>query len=87
MKTAPAGQSFGGQDLGSGAFFRAIVSLVLVLNVLAGAVARQLAQHRAGHQARAAGVVVIEQPADQLARGEQAGDDVAVGALDLALGG
>ena len=62
------------------------LDLVLARNVAAGAVARQLAEHRAGHQARAAGVVVIEQPADQLAGGEQAGDGVAVGALDLALG-
>ena len=50
-------------------------------------IAGQLAQHGAGHQARAAGVVVIEQPADQLAGREQAGDGAAVGALDLALVG
>jgi hypothetical protein len=38
------------------------------------------AEHRPGHQAGAAGVVEIEEPADQLARGEQAGDRRAVGA-------
>src|SRR5262245_57537362 len=59
---------------------------VLACDVAARPVARELAQHCAGYQTGAAGIVVIEQPADQLAGCEQAGDGAAVGALDLAVG-
>src|SRR5262245_2555671 len=61
--------------------------LVLALNVTTGAVAGELAQHRPRDQARSTGIVVIEQSAHQLARGKQAGNRLAVGALDFAAGG
>src|SRR5260370_11663970 len=50
-----------------------------------GAASRQPAKGRARHQARSAGIVVEEQPADHFARRIEAWNDPAVKVLDLAL--
>src|SRR5688500_18004919 len=43
---------------------------------LRGRTAGEASEDRAGHQSRSAGIVVVEQPADELARRVQAGDRV-----------
>src|SRR5262245_257787 len=62
-------------------------TLVFAFDITTGAIAGELAQHGAGDQPGAAGIVVIEQPAHQLASSEQAGNGAAVSALDLTLVG
>src|ERR1700682_6533588 len=59
------------------------------ISVLAGAAGRgagDLAEHRAGHQARAARIVEVEQAADQFARGVEAADRLIIGVEHLAVG-
>src|SRR3984957_12087056 len=59
------------------------------ISVLAGAAGRgagDLPEHRAGHQARAARIVEIEQAADQFARGIEAADRLIVGVEHFAVG-
>src|SRR5258708_31553283 len=59
------------------------------ISVLAGAAGRSagdLAEHRAGHQARAARIVEVEQAADQFAGGIEAADRLGVGVEHFAVG-
>src|ERR1700726_1461946 len=66
-----------------------LASIFSSFSVLAGAAGRgagDLAEHRAGHQARAARIVEIEQAADQFARGIEAADRLIVGVEHFAVG-